>query len=232
VCSDIRAIRPRIPREIGIDITGILDLAHAGATTTDSATEVRTAATAVHHVDNEGGDESGPAEPEEGAGGLCLAAVLLGVCGAIADAVGEGVALLSVRKLLSNRRIDRETYPVRAAVSTKVCGKRDGSAEAEQHAQSIHGDVDNGDAELLDEGCGQEVQQGEEPPHADEERVVDNRVCAMCRAIDVVGHEGSNEDGADELCMLDMLVAYASLSTYLPGTEAHREYSGHHIENM
>jgi hypothetical protein len=91
-------------------------------------------------------------------------------------------------------------------VRTEVCSERNGSAEAEQHTQSIHGDVDDGDAELVDERRGQEVHQGEEPPHADEERVVDNRVCAVCCAVDVVGHEGGNEDGADELCMLEMLL--------------------------
>jgi hypothetical protein len=97
LCSDIRAIRARIPRRIRVDVTGILDLAHAGSTTTDSATEVGTAAAAVHHVDDEGSNECGEAEPEEGAGSLSLTAVLLGVCGAVADAVGGGVALVHVR---------------------------------------------------------------------------------------------------------------------------------------
>jgi hypothetical protein len=84
-------------------------------------------------------------------------------------------------------------------VCTEVCGERDGSAEAEEHAQGIQGNVDDGDAELVDEGCGQEVEQGEQPPHADEERVVDDGVCAVCCAVNVVGHEGCNKDGADEL---------------------------------
>ena len=46
------------------------------------------------------------------------------------------------------------TYRIGAAMSTKVCGQRDGSAETEQDAQSVHDHVDNGDAELVDEGCG------------------------------------------------------------------------------
>jgi len=49
------------------------------------------------------------------------------------------------------------TYGVRAAVCADVCGKRDGGAETEEDAQSIHGNVHDGDAELLDEGRGQEV---------------------------------------------------------------------------
>lgn len=97
----------------------------------------------------------------------------------------------------------RKTHFVVAAVCTEIRCERDGSAETEQHAQSIHGDVDNGDAELVDKGRGQEVQQGEEPPYADEEGVVDDGVGAVCGALDVVGHEGCDEDGADELCMLD-----------------------------
>lgn len=79
----------------------------------------------------------------------------------------------------------------------KVRGQRNSSAEAEQHAQRVHGDVDNGDAELVDEGRGQEVQQGEEPPDADEKRVVDNGGDAVVGARDVVAHEGGDEDGAE-----------------------------------
>jgi hypothetical protein len=60
-----------------------------------------------------------------------------------------------------------KTYGIRTAVCTEVRGQRDGTAEAEEHAQSIQGDVNNGDAELLDEGSGQEVEQGEEPPYAE-----------------------------------------------------------------
>lgn len=57
------------------------------------------------------------------------------------------------------------TYPVRAAVGTEVGGKRDSSAEAEQHAQSIEDHVNDGDGELVDERCGEEVKQREQPPY-------------------------------------------------------------------
>jgi hypothetical protein len=95
-----------------------------------------------------------------------------------------------------------KTYGVRAAVRAEVRSQRDSTAEAEEHAQSIQGDVNNGDAELLDEGSGQEVEQGEEPPYADEEGVVDDGVGAVCCAVDVVGHEGCNKDGANQLCLV------------------------------
>jgi hypothetical protein len=87
------AIRPRIPRRVGVDITGILDLAHGRAAATDATAEVSAATTAVHDVDDEGCNESGPAEPQEGAGSLGLSAVLLCVGGAVADAVGRCVGL-------------------------------------------------------------------------------------------------------------------------------------------
>lgn len=81
----------------------------------------------------------------------------------------------------------------------KVRSQRNRSAEAEEHAQGIERDINNRNAELVDERGRQEVQQCEEPPDADEERVVDNGVGAVCCAVDVVGHEGCDEDGADEL---------------------------------
>jgi hypothetical protein len=68
----------------------------------------------------------------------------------------------------------RITYVVRAAVRTNVCRQRDGSAEAENNGERIHRDIHNRDAKLVDEGCGQEVQQCEQPPYSDEERVVDD----------------------------------------------------------
>jgi hypothetical protein len=120
------------------------------------------------------------------------------------------------------------TYGIRAAVCTEVCGEGDSSAEAEQHAQSIEDGVDDGDAELVDEGGGDEVDEGEEPPYADEEGVVDNGVGAVCCAVDVVGHEGCDEESADELFTLDKSSILAWILTYLPGTEAHGEYARHH----
>jgi hypothetical protein len=97
-----------------------------------------------------------------------------------------------------NRRVEK-TYGVGAAVCAKVRSERDGSAKAEEYAQSIEDGVDDGDAEFVDEGGGDEVDEGQEPPDADEEGVVDDRVGAVCCAVDVVGHEGCDEDGADEL---------------------------------
>ena len=94
------------------------------------------------------------------------------------------------------------TYRVVAAVRTKIRRQGDSGAEAEKHAQRIHGDVDNGDAELLDEGRGQEVEQGEEPPDTHEERVVDDRRHSGVCAGDVVAHQRCYDDGADQLGIL------------------------------
>lgn len=79
----------------------------------------------------------------------------------------------------------------------KICGESDSGAEAEEHAQRVHGNVDNRDAELFDKGRGQEVEQGEEPPCAHEERVVDNRGGVVGCAGDIVTHECGYEDGAE-----------------------------------
>lgn len=91
--SGVPFVRARVPRLVRVHITGILDLAHGWSTATNAATQVGATATAIHHVDGEGGDESSPAEPQEGAGSLCLAAVLLCVGRGVADAVCEGVCL-------------------------------------------------------------------------------------------------------------------------------------------
>jgi hypothetical protein len=92
-----------------------------------------------------------------------------------------------------------KTYGARTAVHAEVCGKGNGGAEGEEYAQRIHGDIDDWDAELLDEGRRHKVEQGEQPPDADEEGVVDDGMCAVVRAINVAAHEGNDEDGADEL---------------------------------
>jgi hypothetical protein len=89
----IAAVGPCIPARIREHITGVLDLAHGGASTADSTAHVDAAAAAVHDVDGEGCDKGGEAEPEEGAGGLRLAAVLLSVGRGVADAIGGGVGL-------------------------------------------------------------------------------------------------------------------------------------------
>jgi hypothetical protein len=51
----------------------------------------------------------------------------------------------------------RITYVVRTAVGANVCRQRNGSAEAEDNAERIHGDVDDRNAELVDEASRQEV---------------------------------------------------------------------------
>jgi hypothetical protein len=92
-----RVRSPCVPGRVRVDFAGFLDLAHGGTTTADAATEVGTGATAVHDVEGEGGDESGPAEPEEECGGLGQAAVLFGLTIAGEDAPGVGVVLRDVR---------------------------------------------------------------------------------------------------------------------------------------
>lgn len=59
-------------------------------------------------------------------------------------------------------------------MGTNVRGKCDGSAEAKDDTEGIESNVDNGNTEPFDEGRGQEVEEGEQPPDADEERVVDD----------------------------------------------------------
>lgn len=89
------AFGPSVPALVIVNITAIsiLNLAHGRATTTNAAAHVDAAAASAHDVEGECSDEGGPAEPQEGAGSLCLAAILLGVCGGVADAVGSGVCL-------------------------------------------------------------------------------------------------------------------------------------------
>ena len=82
---------------------------------------------------------------------------------------------------------------------TKVRGQGNGGAEAEEDTQGIHGHVNNGDGELLDEGSGEEVEQREQPPHTNEEGVVDDGVCAVSCTLNVVAGHGGHDDGADEL---------------------------------
>lgn len=73
-------------------LIGILNLAHSGRTSPDTTTHVHVSAVSQERED-ERGDESGPAEPEEGGGGLGFAAALFGVGGAVGDVVGKGVEL-------------------------------------------------------------------------------------------------------------------------------------------
>ena len=91
------------------------------------------------------------------------------------------------------------TNPVRAAVSSKVGRQRNSSAEAEQNAQAVHDHVDDGDGELVNECCGKEVQQREQPPYTNEQCVVDDRVGAVSGARNVVASHGCNNNSTDEL---------------------------------
>ena len=81
----------------------------------------------------------------------------------------------------------------------EICGQRNGGTEREEHAQRVHGNIDNGNAELVDKRRGDEVDQRQKPPQTHEERVVDDAVGSVVCAIDVVGHEGHDEDGANKL---------------------------------
>lgn len=65
--------------------------------------------------------------------------------------------------------VSGSTYEVRAAMRSQVSGQCDGGAEAEENAQSVQNSIDDGDLELVDEGSGEEVEESEEPPDADEE---------------------------------------------------------------
>jgi len=67
----------RIPAFAVVYVADILDLAHAGTSTADATTHVDAAAASVEDVHNEGGNEGGPADPQEEGGGLREAAVSL-----------------------------------------------------------------------------------------------------------------------------------------------------------
>jgi hypothetical protein len=84
-------------------------------------------------------------------------------------------------------------------VGANVRGKCNGGAEAKDDAQGIQSNVDDGDAELVDEGSGQEVQKGKHPPDTDKKGIVDDGVCSGPGTGNVVTHEGGDEDGADHL---------------------------------
>jgi hypothetical protein len=103
--SDVfdRVRPPCVPGRVRVDFTGFLDLAHGGASTTNTATKVGTASLSVHDVHGEGGDEGSPAEPEEEGGGLRQAAVLLSFAIAGEDGPGMGVVLRGVSRYSQNR---------------------------------------------------------------------------------------------------------------------------------
>jgi hypothetical protein len=91
------------------------------------------------------------------------------------------------------------TYPVRATVSTKVGWERNSSAEAEKYAQTIHDHIDDGNGELVDECCGEEVQQSEQPPYTNEKCVIDDRVCSVSGARDVIAGHCCNDNSTEQL---------------------------------
>ncbi len=84
-------------------------------------------------------------------------------------------------------------------MDTNFCRKGNGGAETEENAERIERNIDDGDAELVDKGSREEVEQGKEPPGADENGVVDDRGDTGIRACDVIAHKGGNKDGAEQL---------------------------------
>lgn len=93
------------------------------------------------------------------------------------------------------------TYRVRTAVSTEVGGKSNSSAETEQHAQTIHDHVHDGYGEFVDESRGEEVKQCKQPPDTNKQCVVDDRVCAVGCARNVITSHGCDDYSAEELHM-------------------------------
>jgi hypothetical protein len=84
-------------------------------------------------------------------------------------------------------------------VSTKVGRERNSGAEAEKHTQTIHDHINKGNGELVDECCGEEVQQSEQPPDTNEKCVVDDRVCSVGGARNVVASHCCDDNSTEEL---------------------------------
>jgi hypothetical protein len=117
-------------------------------------------------------------------------------------------------------------------VRANICRQRNSSAEAEDDAERIHSNIHNRDAELVDEGCRQEVHQCEQPPYTNEQRVVDDRVCAPVSARNDVTHECGNENSADQLDTVNEALQMMNIITYLEGTEAHGNRFRHHFDDV
>lgn len=66
----------------------------------------------------------------------------------------------------------RKTYPVAAAMHAQVGCGCDGSAEPKDDVEGIQGNVGNGHAVAIQEGCGQEVQQRQQAEDSDKHVVV------------------------------------------------------------
>lgn len=84
-------------------------------------------------------------------------------------------------------------------MSSEVGRQRNSSAEAEQNAEAVHDHVHDGNGKLVDECCGEEVQQREQPPYTNEQCVVDDGVGAVSGARNVVASHGCNNYSTDEL---------------------------------
>jgi hypothetical protein len=123
----------RPPRPVIIHITRLstLHLTHGRSTTPDSTAHIDAARLAAHDVNHEGSDKRSPAEPQEGAGSLGLAAVLLCVGGRVAYAVCEGVCLEKSVSIAPHSGERVTTYGVGTAMRAEIRGQRNRGAEAE-----------------------------------------------------------------------------------------------------
>ena len=66
-----------------------------------------------------------------------LTAVTLGVAGAVRDLVVVRVCLRTVRFDPRKLKIGMDAYAIGAAVCAEVCRQRNGSAEAEENAETV-----------------------------------------------------------------------------------------------
>lgn len=127
-----------------------------------------------------GGDGvGGEAEPEEGGGGLSLAAALGAVAGAgaVGDAVGGSVGAVA------------------AAVGVEVGSQGDTAAEEEDGVENIEGDHDDGvNGEGFLDGGRDEVEEREEGEDGDEDLVVNHGRVAGGGLCNHVADEGEDEE--------------------------------------
>lgn len=66
------------------------------------------------------------------------------------------------------------TYAVAAAVNAKICSRGDGSAEPEESVEEVEADGDHGYVVAVEEGDGEEVEEGQHAEDCDEDVVVDH----------------------------------------------------------
>lgn len=177
------------------------DLAHGRATTTDAAAAHVGAAAVLQPGEDRGDEEGDEAEPQEGGGGLGLAAALRRVVRAVGDDVGGGVCL---RDELASRGCGHGwvegAHGVAAAVHAEVAGCRDGGDEPEEGVQRVEGDHDDRvERELLLDGRGDEVQERRQRKDRHEHVEVDYAVVAGEGLRDHVADQRHDEDGPQEL---------------------------------